>query len=152
MRWPRTTFGALKSRTGWLANIARLRGVFDDALFVRAGSEMKPTPKALELAPPRPAWSKPPVLKSCSRQPLNQQKLIVHSPFLRRILARWPSSLMCWSQARPNWQLGFSRTCKRPGFFSKVCWHRRMQHDPANKWLRGVFHAVNRREANLPLF
>jgi DNA-binding transcriptional LysR family regulator len=30
-------------------------------------------------------------------------------------------------------------------------WHRRMQHDPANKWLRGVFHAVNRREANLPL-
>jgi hypothetical protein len=30
-------------------------------------------------------------------------------------------------------------------------WHRRMQHDPANKWLRGIFHAVNRREANLPL-
>ena len=33
------------------AALARLRGVFDDALFVRAGSEMKPTPKALELAP-----------------------------------------------------------------------------------------------------
>ena len=26
-------------------------------------------------------------------------------------------------------------------------WHRRMQHDPANRWLRGVFHAVNRRDA-----
>lgn len=26
-------------------------------------------------------------------------------------------------------------------------WHRRMQNDPANKWLRGVFHAVNRRDA-----
>ena len=33
------------------AALARLRRVFDDALFVRAGSEMKPTPKALELAP-----------------------------------------------------------------------------------------------------
>ena len=30
-------------------------------------------------------------------------------------------------------------------------WHRRMQHDPANKWLRGVFHAVNRREPNTRL-
>jgi DNA-binding transcriptional LysR family regulator len=31
-------------------------------------------------------------------------------------------------------------------------WHRRMQHDPANKWLRGVFYEVNRREggAGLP--
>ncbi len=26
-------------------------------------------------------------------------------------------------------------------------WHRRMQHDPANQWLRGVFYAVNRRDA-----
>ena len=30
-------------------------------------------------------------------------------------------------------------------------WHRRMQHDPANRWLRGIFHAVNRREAGQPL-
>ena len=30
-------------------------------------------------------------------------------------------------------------------------WHRRMQHDPANRWLRGQFYAVNRREANAPL-
>ena len=27
-------------------------------------------------------------------------------------------------------------------------WHRRMQHDLANRWLRGVFFEVNRREAN----
>lgn len=27
-------------------------------------------------------------------------------------------------------------------------WHRRMQHDPANKWLRAVFYSVNRRDAN----
>ncbi len=33
------------------AALARLRTLFDDALFVRAGSEMKPTPRALELAP-----------------------------------------------------------------------------------------------------
>lgn len=26
-------------------------------------------------------------------------------------------------------------------------WHRRMQNDPANRWLRGLLHAVNRREA-----
>ena len=26
-------------------------------------------------------------------------------------------------------------------------WHRRLQHDPANRWLRGVFYAVNRRDA-----
>lgn len=31
--------------------LARLRALFGDALFVRAGSEMKPTPRALELAP-----------------------------------------------------------------------------------------------------
>jgi DNA-binding transcriptional LysR family regulator len=30
-------------------------------------------------------------------------------------------------------------------------WHRRMQHDAANKWLRGVFHEVNRRGAGEPL-
>jgi DNA-binding transcriptional LysR family regulator len=28
-------------------------------------------------------------------------------------------------------------------------WHRRLQHDPANRWLRGVFHAVNRRDAGV---
>ncbi|MDO9434993.1 LysR family transcriptional regulator [Hydrogenophaga sp.] len=33
------------------AALARLRVVFDDALFVRAGTQMKPTPRALELAP-----------------------------------------------------------------------------------------------------
>lgn len=33
------------------AALSRLRAVFDDALFVRGGSEMKPTPRALELAP-----------------------------------------------------------------------------------------------------
>ena len=31
--------------------LARLRAVFDDALFVRTGSQMEPTPRALELAP-----------------------------------------------------------------------------------------------------
>jgi hypothetical protein len=30
-------------------------------------------------------------------------------------------------------------------------WHRRMQADPANKWLRGLFHAVNRREPGVGL-
>lgn len=33
------------------AALARLRLIFDDALFVRAGTQMKPTPRALELAP-----------------------------------------------------------------------------------------------------
>jgi DNA-binding transcriptional LysR family regulator len=33
------------------AALARLRTLFDDPLFVRAGAEMKPTPRALELAP-----------------------------------------------------------------------------------------------------
>lgn len=33
------------------AALARLRAAFDDALFVRAGTTMKPTPRALELAP-----------------------------------------------------------------------------------------------------
>jgi DNA-binding transcriptional LysR family regulator len=31
--------------------LARLRAVFDDPLFVRAGAQMEPTPRALELAP-----------------------------------------------------------------------------------------------------
>src|SRR3954449_7864117 len=33
------------------AALARLRTLFDDALFVRSGSRMEPTPRALELAP-----------------------------------------------------------------------------------------------------
>ena len=33
------------------AALARLRTLFDDALFVRAGAQMEPTPRALELAP-----------------------------------------------------------------------------------------------------
>jgi DNA-binding transcriptional LysR family regulator len=30
-------------------------------------------------------------------------------------------------------------------------WHRRTQHDPANRWLRALFHEVNRREAGAPM-
>lgn len=30
-------------------------------------------------------------------------------------------------------------------------WHRRLQHDPANRWLRGVFYEVNRREPGAPM-
>jgi DNA-binding transcriptional LysR family regulator len=33
------------------AALVRLRVLFDDALFVRAGAQMRPTPRALELAP-----------------------------------------------------------------------------------------------------
>ena len=30
-------------------------------------------------------------------------------------------------------------------------WHRRMQNDPANRWLRGLFYDVNRRDANVQM-
>jgi DNA-binding transcriptional LysR family regulator len=30
-------------------------------------------------------------------------------------------------------------------------WHRRAQHDPANRWLRGLFHEVNRRDSGAPM-
>ena len=30
-------------------------------------------------------------------------------------------------------------------------WHRRMQDDAANRWLRGVFYEVNRRDAGASL-
>jgi DNA-binding transcriptional LysR family regulator len=40
---------------------------------------------------------------------------------------------------------------KPPQIEVQQFWHRRMQHDAANKWLRGVFHAVNRRGANQPM-
>lgn len=33
----------------------------------------------------------------------------------------------------------------------QLLWHRRMQHDPANRWLRGIFHAVHRRGNDEPL-
>ena len=33
------------------AALARLRALFDDPLFVRAGAQMEPTPRAVELAP-----------------------------------------------------------------------------------------------------
>ena len=34
---------------------------------------------------------------------------------------------------------------KPPQIEVQQFWHRRMQHDAGNRWLRGVFHAVNRR-------
>jgi len=40
------------SQPAMSAAVARLRALFDDALFVRSGAEMKPTPRALELAAP----------------------------------------------------------------------------------------------------
>jgi DNA-binding transcriptional LysR family regulator len=40
------------SQPAMSAAVARLRALFDDPLFVRSGPEMKPTPRALELAAP----------------------------------------------------------------------------------------------------
>ena len=40
------------SQPAMSAAVARLRALFDDPLFVRSGAEMKPTPRALELAEP----------------------------------------------------------------------------------------------------
>ena len=42
----------------------------------------------------------------------------------------------------------FELPFKLPVIEVQQYWHRRLQHDPANRWLRGVFHAVNRRDAN----
>lgn len=33
----------------------------------------------------------------------------------------------------------------------QLVWHRRMQHDPANRWLRCVFDSVNRRDGSTGL-
>ncbi len=35
---------------------------------------------------------------------------------------------------------------KPPQLHVQQFWHRRMQQDPANRWLRGIFYSVNRRE------
>ncbi len=44
---------ALKlSQPAMSAAVARLRALFDDPLFVRAGAEMRPTPRATELSTP----------------------------------------------------------------------------------------------------
>lgn len=40
---------------------------------------------------------------------------------------------------------------KPPPLQVQQFWHRRMQNDPANRWLRGLFHEVNRREAGARL-
>jgi DNA-binding transcriptional LysR family regulator len=40
------------SQPAMSAAVARLRALLDDPLFIRSGSEMKPTPRALELAEP----------------------------------------------------------------------------------------------------
>ena len=40
---------------------------------------------------------------------------------------------------------------KPPQIDVQQFWHRRMQNDGASKWLRAVFHAVNRREPNQEL-
>nr|WP_315236353.1 LysR family transcriptional regulator [uncultured Albidiferax sp.] len=268
------------------AALARLRGVFDDALFVRAGSEMKPTPKALELAPTVHR-----VVETISTEILQQasfdperaeRSFTVLTPDIGEI-AFLPGVLRRLRQEAPAVRLhavsmprkaaaealesglaelavGFFPDLHKAGFFqqglfktSYACiacasnkeigvrltmkqflsakhvvvrpdgrehtfdrlleekghrrrvmlelshfmsllailpgsdliatvpediatavgrhiqlqrielplrppvidvqqfWHRRMQHDPANKWLRGVFYAVNRRDANAPL-
>ena len=40
---------------------------------------------------------------------------------------------------------------KPPRVDVQLLWHRRMRHDPANRWLRGIFHEVNRRSHDQPL-
>ena len=40
---------------------------------------------------------------------------------------------------------------KPPQLHVQQFWHRRMQQDPANRWLRGIFHSVNRREPGAAL-
>lgn len=47
----RTAEAIALSQPATSAALARLRTLFDDALFVRAGAQMEPTPRALELAP-----------------------------------------------------------------------------------------------------
>ncbi|HYP71841.1 MAG TPA: LysR substrate-binding domain-containing protein, partial [Variovorax sp.] len=37
---------------------------------------------------------------------------------------------------------------KPPQLQVEQYWHRRMQNDASNKWLRGLFYEVNRRDAN----
>lgn len=268
------------------AALARLRGVFDDALFVRAGSEMKPTPKALELAP---AVHR--VVEAISTEILQQaafdparaertftiltpdigemtfipgvlQRLRLEAPHVRlhAVSMRRKAAAEALESGQAELAVGFFPDLQKAGFFqqglfktSYTCitcanhthagarmtmkqflsarhvvvrpegrehtfdrlleekghhrkvmlelshfmsllaimpgsdliatvpddiatavgryialktielplrapmidvqqfWHRRMQHDPANKWLRGVFHAVNRRGSNLPL-
>jgi DNA-binding transcriptional LysR family regulator len=266
------------------AALARLRGVFDDALFVRAGSEMKPTPKALELAPAVhrvvEAISTE-ILQQAAFEPAKAERTFtILTPDIGE-MAFIPGVLLRLRQEAPHVRLhavsmprkaaaealesgqaelavGFFPDLQKAGFFqqglfktSYTCitcasnkhavprmtmkqfltarhvvvrpegrehtfdrlleekghhrqvmlelshfmsllaimpgsdliatvpddiaaavgryiplktielplraptidvqqfWHRRMQHDPANKWLRGVFHAVNRREGNL---
>ena len=268
------------------AALARLRGVFDDALFVRAGSEMKPTPKALELAPAvhrvvetisteilqqaafEPARAErtftilTPDIGEMAFIPGVLQRLRLEAPHVRlhAVSMRRKAAAEALESGQAELAVGFFPDLQKAGFFqqglfktSYTCvtcannshagprmslkqflaarhvvvrpegrehtfdrlleekghhrqvmlelshfmsllailpgsdlvatvpddiatavgryiplktielpmrapmidvqqfWHRRMQHDPANKWLRGVFHAVNRREANLPL-
>ena len=268
------------------AALARLRGVFDDALFVRAGSEMKPTPKALELAPAvhrvvetisteilqqaafEPARAErtftilTPDIGEMAFIPGVLQRLRLEAPHVRlhAVSMRRKAAAEALESGQAELAVGFFPDLQKTGFFqqglfktSYTCvtcannshagprmslkqflaarhvvvrpegrehtfdrlleekgyhrqvmlelshfmsllailpgsdlvatvpddiatavgryiplktielpmrapmidvqqfWHRRMQHDPANKWLRGVFHAVNRREANLPL-
>jgi DNA-binding transcriptional LysR family regulator len=268
------------------AALARLRGVFDDALFVRAGSEMKPTPKALELAPAvhrvieaistdilqqaafEPARAErtftilTPDIGEMAFIPGVLQRLRVDAPHVRlhAMSMRSKAAAEALESGQAELAVGFFPDLQKAGFFqqglfktSYTCitcasneqagprmtmkqflaarhvvvrpegrehtfdrlleekghrrqvmlelshfmsllaimpgsdliatvpddiatavgryiplktielplrapmidvqqfWHRRMQHDPANQWLRGVFHAVNRREANLPL-
>lgn len=268
------------------AALARLRGVFDDALFVRAGSEMKPTPKALELAPAvhrvveaisteilqqaafEPAKAErtftilTPDIGEMAFIPGVLQRLRLDAPHVRlhAVSMRRKAAAEALESGQAELAVGFFPDLQKAGFFqqglfktSYTCitcannkqagprmtmkqflaarhvvvrpegrehtfdrlleekghhrqvmlelshfmsllaimpgsdliatvpddiatavgryislktielplrapmidvqqfWHRRMQHDPANKWLRGVFHAVNRREANLPL-
>ena len=55
------------SQPAMSAALARLRALFNDALFVRSGAEMKPTPRALELARAgAAASSRPCAPTSCS--------------------------------------------------------------------------------------
>lgn len=268
------------------AALARLRAVFDDALFVRAGSEMKPTPKALELAPAvhrvveaisteilqqaafEPARAErtftilTPDIGEMAFIPGVLMRLRTEAPLVRLHAVSMPrkAAAEALESGQAELAVGFFPDLQKAGFFqqglfktSYTCigcannkqlgqrmtmkqylaarhvvvrpegrehafdrlleekghhrqimlelshfmsllaimpgsdliatvpddiatavgryiplrtielplrapvidvqqfWHRRMQHDPANKWLRGVFHAVNRREANSPM-
>ena len=233
------------------AALARLRVVFDDALFLRAGTRMKPTPRALELAPDigevaflpgvmrrlrqeapqvrllatsRPrhvaaealesgeadlavgffpdlqkagffqqalfktsyvciacAQAGPALARMTQRQYLAARHVVVRPDGREHLLDRflddkgWRrhvtlelSHFMSLLSLLPGTDLiatvpeDIATVMERhiairriglpfavPVIDVQLYWHRRMQNDPANRWLRGLFHEVNRRDANV---
>ena len=133
------------SQPAMSASVARLRGAFDDPLFVKAGTEMRATPRAQELAPPsrqvieavkadilqtapfdaattRRTFSQvAPDIAEVTQLPTAQAHLAALAPLARLRILSWPrhAAADCLEAGNAEQAVGYFPDLNKTGYFQQ---------------------------------